>query len=251
MTEQIITSPEGSDQTPRKIRGMFGAISPTYDRLNRLLSGRRDCHWRRVTARRVVDGLAPCARVLDVATGTGDLARELDRAARREQRRRGETAGIEIVGSDFTRGMLTHAREKFLATDYRWAEGDGLNLPFASESFDAATVAFGLRNMVDRTRALAEMTRVVRPGGRVAILEFSQPRMPVFGWFYDLYSFRIMPRLGAWISGSDAYLYLAESIRAFWSPEELSEQMRNVGLREIDARPMMFGVVYLHIGTKA
>lgn len=217
---------------------MFAQISPTYDRLNHLFSGALDHHWRRVTARELTRGLSPCARILDVATGTGDLARALERRA----------PDANIIGLDFTRPMLDLAARKFEDRGMAWIEGDGLTLPVASESVDACSIAFGLRNMADKAAALREMRRVTRPGGRVAILEFSQPRNPIMQWLYDLYSFTIMPRLGKLISGSEAYLYLPESIRAFWSSEELARQMEAAGLRNIRMIPMTGGVVRLHIG---
>lgn len=243
-------SPEARDQRPEKIRGMFGAITPAYDRLNRLLSGWLDTRWRAAAAREICRDPAPTRRFLDVATGTGDLAEALRCAAMKAG-----AQNIEIVGADFTRPMLERALAKFPipgAPGLRraWIEADALNLPVASGAFDASAVAFGLRNMIDKSRALAEMTRAVRPGGRVAVLEFSQPRNPFFRALYDLYSFKVMPRLGAWISGCDAYLYLAESIRAFWTPAELAEAMRKTGLADVKIHSFMFGAVCLHIGTK-
>lgn len=229
-----------AEQHPARIRGMFGGIAPTYDRLNRLFSGTLDQRWRRVTAAEALRGLPPRPRVLDLATGTGDLAGALRAAG----------AGA-VVGADFTRPMLSLAAQKFGGGEYRWIEADGTRLPFATDAFDALTVAFGLRNMVDRPAALREMARVVRPGGCVAVLEFGQPRNPLFSRVYDWYSFTIMPRLGQFISGSDAYLYLAESIRKFYSADELAEQMRQAGLEGISIRPFMGGVVYLHIGVVA
>lgn len=225
---------------------MFGAITPAYDRLNHLLSGSLDKRWRRRAARETLAGLTPCGRLLDVATGTGDLAWTLRQTAAGMK----GTEAVEVTGADFTFPMLQRASEKYPQGGMSWAEADGLNLPFADNAFDAATIAFGLRNMADKRRGLAEMARVVRPGGRVAILEFSQPPNRLFRGLYDFYSFSVMPRVGAWISGSDAYYYLARSIRGFWSPEQLSEEMERVGLRPMKATGLMMGVVYLHLGEK-
>lgn len=238
-------NPTSVDQTPEAIRGMFGAITPTYDRLNFLFSGALDRRWRRRAAREAVAGLRPCARLLDVATGTGDLARALAEAARREV----PGAPPLVAGADFTRPMLREAARKYGRTA-AWIEADGLRLPLRSGEWDAVTIAFGLRNMADKPAALAELARVLRPGGRLAILEFSQPANPLFRALYDFYSFTVMPRVGHWISGSEAYLYLARSIRAFWGPAELSDAMRAAGLGQVRATALMGGVVYLHVGTK-
>lgn len=219
---------------------MFAEIAPSYDRLNRLFSGALDTRWRASLAGELTRGLEPCRRLLDVATGTGDVARALERKAPR--------AGI--VGADFTRPMLERAREKFGVRAFDWIEADGLLLPFASGCFDGVSISFGLRNMADRRRGLAEMARVVRPGGRVAILEFSQPRGALLRRLYDFYSFAVMPRLGRWMSGTSAYLYLSRSIREFWSPEQLAGAMREAGLERVRARSIAGGIVYLHVGEK-
>jgi demethylmenaquinone methyltransferase/2-methoxy-6-polyprenyl-1,4-benzoquinol methylase len=251
-------APAGDDQSPERIRGMFAAIAPTYDRLNHLLSGRLDRRWRALAARAAVEGLRPCRRLLDVATGTGDLARALERAARREWRNAGGSsvngnAAMTppiIYGADFTRPMLVRAGSKYGWNGFRWIEADGMRLPLPDGAVDACTIAFGLRNMMDRAAALAEMARVVRPGGRVVILEFSRPTNPLVRTLYDFYSHRVLPRVGAWISGSDAYRYLAASIREFWGPTALVDQMRLAGLTDVRWRGLMLGVVCLHVGVK-
>lgn len=223
---------------------MFGAITPHYDRLNRLFSGRLDTRWRRLAARTALDGLRPCQRLLDVATGTGDLARALQlEAARLGHQPR-------VYGADFTRPMLDRAAIKFSKSGMGWIEADGTRLPFAPACCDALTIAFGLRNMVDRAGALAEFARVLRPGGRVVILEFGRPRNTLFRALYEFYSFGLMPRLGRLLSGTDAYLYLARSVREFWSADELSRRMENAGFESVRARPLMLGVVYLHTGVR-
>lgn len=233
-----LDAPRGGDQSPRRIRSMFEQITPTYDRLNLIFSGAIDRRWRAKLASELTRGLSPCERVLDVATGTGDVARAIRRCA----------SGAHVVGVDFTRPMLQRAGEKFGREGYDWIEGDGLRLPFGDAAFDACCIAFGLRNMSDKFAGLAEMRRVVRPGGRVAILEFSQPPNPVIRRLYDFYSFTVMPRVGRWVSGSKAYLYLSESIREFWSADELARQMQRAGLINVRAISLTFGVAYLHIG---
>lgn len=244
--ETLAPAPAGNDQSPERIRGMFAAITPAYDRLNHLLSGQMDRRWRRIAADEAVRGLEPCRRLLDVATGTGDLANALSQVVERSQNLR-----PDIVGVDFTGPMLKQALKKYGTYGFRWIEGDGLHLPLPDAAFDACTIAFGLRNMVDRPRALAEMARVVRPGGRVVILEFSQPRNRLIRAGYDWYSYQVLPRVGAWLSGSRAYLYLADSIRDFWGAEELAEQMRRAGLTDVRYRPLMFGVVALHAAVRS
>lgn len=245
-TPPAADAPEGSDQTPEKIRSMFERISPSYDRLNLLLSGAMDRRWRARMADEMTRGLRPITRVLDVAAGTGDLANAIRRRAA------GSAAGAAplVVGADFTRSMLVRARKKFGADGYQWIEADGLRLPFADAAFDLSSIGFGLRNMADRRAALAEMARVVRPGGRVGVLEFSQPTHPVFRALYDFYSFTIMPRVGHWLSGSSAYLYLPQSIRSFLGPEELAALMREVGLVNVRWIPLAMGSVVIHVGEK-
>jgi demethylmenaquinone methyltransferase/2-methoxy-6-polyprenyl-1,4-benzoquinol methylase len=239
---------------------MFSAITPTYDRLNLLFSAALDRRWRERAAGEAIQGLSPGHRLLDVATGTGDLARELARAAQAQNRRQpspchetslaGNEFGIRVTGIDFTRSMLKRAVKKYGRAGFCWIEADGLRLPLADHSFDAVTIAFGLRNMADKPAALRELIRVARPGGRVVVLEFSQPQNRLFRMLYDFYSFRIMPCLGRWISGSNAYEYLAQSIRGFWRPDELADQMRRAGLTGVRAIPLTMGIVYMHSGVK-
>ena len=146
--------------------------------------------------------------------------------------------------------MLAEVRRKYGCERMHWIEGDGLKLPFASGSFDGASIAFGLRNMEDRRAALREFGRILRPGGRLAILEFSRPRGVLMRSFYDFYSFRVMPRVGRWLSGSDAYLYLPESIRLFWNAEELSEAMKEAGFSGVRYQRLTGGVVTIHVADK-
>src|SRR5437867_835519 len=188
------------DKRETRIRRMFGAIAPSYDLLNHLLSLNIDRHWRWRTTRLVPP--AGDAPILDLCTGTGDLALAYDRAAKRR---------VPIVGADFCHEMLVRARQKThkraASQRIRYVEADAQQLPFADDTFQIVTVAFGLRNVTDYEKGLSEMVRVARPGGRVAILEFSRPRHFLFGRLYQLYFTHILPRIGNMVSRSpdDAY----------------------------------------------
>ncbi len=233
------------DKREVRIRRMFGAIAPTYDRLNHLLSLNVDHYWRWRTTRLVPpEGDAP---ILDLCTGTGDLALAYDRAA---------SGRVEIVGADFCHEMLLPAREKTRrrrADDHiRYVEADAQHLPFPGDTFQITTVAFGLRNVTDTDRGLAEMVRVTRPGGRVAILEFSQPRSRLFGPLYRFYFRRVLPLIGQLISRSkdNAYRYLPASVQEFPDGEALAERLRRHGLRDVRWHPLTFGIATLYVGVK-
>lgn len=218
---------------------MFDAIAPRYDLLNRVLSLGIDQGWRRRTVSAL--RLAPGARVLDLATGTGDLAIQI---ARREP-------AASVVGLDPSTRMLAIGQSKVeaagLGARVTLILGDAQRLPFADGSFDAITMAFGIRNVPDRPRALAEMARVLRPGGRVAILELSEPRSGLMGHLARIHVHHVVPRLGALLSGAREYRYLQQSIAAFPSPEEFAEVMRQSGLAVIEVTPLSFGVAALHV----
>jgi demethylmenaquinone methyltransferase / 2-methoxy-6-polyprenyl-1,4-benzoquinol methylase len=225
---------------------MFAAIAPRYDLLNHLLSLNVDRYWRRRTTRLVPPkGDAP---ILDLCTGTGDLALAYDRAAQ---------GRVKVVGADFCHAMLILACQKTSkrqASDrIRYLEADAQRLPFADNRFQIAAVAFGLRNVTDTDRGLAEMVRVTRPGGRVAILEFSQPRGWLFGRLYRFYFRQVLPRIGQAISRSrdNAYHYLPASVLQFPDGEALAERLRRHGLTEVRWYPLTFGIATLYVGTKA
>jgi demethylmenaquinone methyltransferase/2-methoxy-6-polyprenyl-1,4-benzoquinol methylase len=234
------------DKREARIRRMFGQVAPRYDLLNHLLSLNVDKYWRWRTTRLVPpEGDAP---ILDSCTGTGDLALAYDRAARGQ---------VPIVGADFCPEMLVRAVEKAerrgAGGHVRFVEADAQRLPLPSNYFQIAMVAFGLRNVTDTDRGLAEMVRVTRPGGRVAILEFSQPRHWLFGRLYRFYFTHVLPAVGQAISRSkdSAYRYLPASVREFPDGEVLAEKLRSHGLRDVSLHPFTFGIATLYVGVKA
>ena len=229
------------DKTPARIREMFDQISPRYDLLNHLLSLNSDVLWRR----KAVERLGPVKRVLDVCSGTGDMAFEL--------RRRW---GARVVGSDFAYRMLeigqAKARRRSLEEAVGFQQADTLRLPFRDASFDAATVAFGIRNVVDAPRGIAEMARVTRPGGKVLILEFTLPRNALLRWGYLAYFGNVLPRIGRMIARSeiDAYRYLPDSVAKWPSPDELKAQMERAGLKDVGYDLLFGGVAAIHMGVR-
>lgn len=222
---------------------MFDRIAPRYDFVNRVLSFGLDRGWRRRTVRALALGERP--RVLDVATGTGDLAIELLRA---------RPLG-EVIGLDPSPGMLALARSKLdrlgLGGRVTLIEGDAQQLPLASCEVDAATIAFGIRNVPDRGAALRELARVVRPGGRVAVLELGEPRSGVLGALARLHTRHVVPRLGAWLGGTREYRYLQRSIAAFPPAPEFADFMRAHGLQILEVLPLTFGACTLYLATPA
>lgn len=223
------------------VRGMFGRVAYRYDLLNHLLSFHIDKHWRAGTVRRVRHILErPGTRVLDLCCGTGDLTLALQRSAKRV-----------VYGSDFCHPMLVVARGKSARQRARTElfEADALQLPLANASFDLVTVAFGFRNLADYGAGLAEMRRILKPGGTIAILEFTRPPNPLVRAAYGAYSARVLPAIGGWISGDrDAYAYLPDSVRKFPDAPELAEQMRRAGLDGVEFEYFTAGTVALHLG---
>jgi demethylmenaquinone methyltransferase/2-methoxy-6-polyprenyl-1,4-benzoquinol methylase len=223
---------------PERVRDMFDRISPSYDRMNLLMSMGRDGRWRRLGVRAA--GVQPGDAALDVCCGTGDFAVELRRTVGPSGR---------VVGLDFSPQMLEMARRKCSAVE--WLQGDALALPFADGEFAAACVGFGVRNLSDHRRGFAEMARVVRPGGRVVCLELSTPPAPV-RTCSQLWTDHGVPVLGRLVAGdADAYRYLPESVHRFPGAPELAELMRESGLEAVRYRRLMLGVVALHVGTVA
>lgn len=233
----------GEREAARWVRGMFGRVARRYDLLNHLLSFQLDRLWRARTVRRLRPILErPGAAALDLCCGTGDLLVALE-----------TMQGRPAFGADFSRPMLEAARRKLTARGLASSlvEADALALPFPDRSFDAVTIGFGFRNLANYEAGLIELHRVIKPGGALAILEFSQPRVPVFAALYRFYSERLLPALGGWISGEPgAYRYLPESVRRFPSPEELAEAMRAAGFPQVEYERMTGGVVALHLGRR-
>ena len=213
------------------VRSMFDRIAPVYDAMNRMMTLGLDQRWRRLAVRLVV---RPGDRVLDGCCGTGDLG--IAAAA----------AGATVVGLDFSPRMLERARRKAPALE--WIQGDLLELPFADASFDAATVGFGVRNVADLQRGIAELRRVLRPGGRLAILEITTPRGPLKP-FYKLWFDVLIPVAGRILPGGKAYTYLPASVRRFPGPEALAALLEGKAFVDVDFRRLAGGIVALHTGT--
>jgi ubiquinone/menaquinone biosynthesis methyltransferase len=222
------------------VRSMFDRISRRYDLMNSVMSAGLHHRWRTRAVELAEVGIGD--RALDVCCGTGDFSIALKRAV---------GAGGEVVGLDFSEPMLEVARTKSaeLGMEIEYLEGNALDLPFDDERFDAATVGFGVRNVVDLQRALGEMRRVVRPGGRVVVLEISTPERPPLSWFYALWFDRIVPLLGAVTGEADAYSYLPESVRRFPPAAGLAKRMHDAGLRDVRYLVIAGGIVAIHAGT--
>jgi len=235
------------DKREVRIRRMFAQIAPWYDFLNHLLSLNIDKRWREKTAKLVPPLPASNGPILDLCTGTGDLALTYDRAA-------GGT--VPIIGADFCHEMLVRAAEKARECRaderVRFVEADAQALPFPSDTFQLVSNAFGLRNITDPDRGLAEMVRVLRPGGRIAILEFSKPRHWLFGRLYRAYFRYLLPLMGQLLSRSkeSAYRYLPESVLKFPDYEDLAAKLRTHGLTEVRYEPLTFGIATLYVGSK-
>ena len=222
---------ESGTLPPERVASMFDRIAPVYDVMNRVMTAGLDQRWRRETVRAVV---RPGDAVLDAACGTGDLAVLASRA------------GGRVTGLDFSEAMLARARRK--ARELDWVQGDLLALPFADETFDSATIGFGVRNVADLDRALAELRRVLVPGGRLAILEITRPR-GALRFFYSAWFDRVVPLLGKVLPGGEAYTYLPASVRRFPGPDELVARL--AGFEDVRYRLFAGGIVALHTAVKA
>jgi demethylmenaquinone methyltransferase / 2-methoxy-6-polyprenyl-1,4-benzoquinol methylase len=231
-------TPRSGTLTEPQVRAMFDRIAGFYDVMNTVMTAGLHHRWRARAADLAALGAGDSA--LDVACGTGDLAIELSRRVGGDG---------EVIGSDFAQEMLERARVK--APALQWDLGNALDLPYVSNRFDAATVGFGARNFSDLDRGLAEMARVVKPGGRVVVLEITTPRKPPLSTFYSLWFDRIVPLLGRVTGENEAYTYLPNSVKRFPGPEGLAAAMERAGLREIRWILTAGGIIALHVGTKA
>ena len=239
--KQIITK---ADKHPRRIGQMFNRIAPTYDFLNHFLSAGIDLKWRKMTVRDM--GIENSDLVLDLACGTGDLG-----FAALEQE-----PGCSVVGVDLAYKMLEIAREKATkknktGASYCFLSGDILHLPFKSSRFDKSMIAFGIRNVLDTKKAFAEIHRVLKPGGILAVLEFSLPKKPFLRDLYLIYFKKVLPFIGGIVSGDpEAYRYLPSSVNSFTPPEVLSLEMQETGFRIRAVRQYTGGISYLILGEK-
>jgi len=234
--ERTLTDSEAAHE--RAVKEMFAGIAGKYDLLNHVLSLNIDRTWRRKVRRELADILSrPDAVVLDVACGTGDLSIELQAGSK-----------AKIIGTDFCRPMLAIAAQK---SSIDFVESDAMTLSFADDTFDAATIAFGLRNLPNYEDGLRELSRVLKPGGRLVILECSHPRLPVFRELYDFYFNRVLPKIGGLVSGSGAaYTYLPNSVAKFPDQRTLASMMERVGFTEIKFQNLTGGIAALHSGVK-
>ena len=228
----------------RAIGEMFSRIAPRYDLLNRLLSAGIDRRWRRAAVAQMSPAVG--GRHLDLATGTADMALEI-------VRQKGEAA--RIAGADLSVEMMKIGRGKCLeagrGSNVFFVRAPGESLPFRDAVFDSACVAFGIRNVVERELALREMCRVVRPGGRIVVLEFSVPEDRILGGLYRFYFTRVLPWIGGMVSSRrEAYQYLPDSVLAFPAPEEFGRMMRSAGCASVASRPLTFGIVTLYVGVR-
>lgn len=227
----------------RAVREMFSGIAGKYDFLNHFLSVNIDKRWRRKVSAKLKDVLEnPEAIVLDVACGTGDLSLELKNAGK-----------AKVIGTDFCRPMLAVAKEKTLKENQTipYIEGDGMNLAFEDKIFDAVTIAFGLRNFSNWQDGLKELHRVLKTGGKIAILEFSAPIVPGFRQAFQFYFSHVLPRIGGAVSGSrGAYKYLPDSVSKFPDQKKLSAMMREIGFKTVEYKNLTGGIAAIHTGEK-
>jgi demethylmenaquinone methyltransferase/2-methoxy-6-polyprenyl-1,4-benzoquinol methylase len=225
------------------VRDMFSGIATKYDALNHILSANIDKRWRSRVARLLKDTLLdPGSVVLDVACGTGDLSIELRRSGK-----------ASVIGTDFCRPMLALADEKSETGEFGipFVEGDGMRLAFADGTFDAVTIAFGLRNFSNWEAGLRELHRVLKPSGRLVILEFSSPVVPGFRQAFRFYFTRVLPRIGGLVSGSrGAYEYLPDSVSKFPDQKGLASMMRQIGFSDVEYTNLTGGIAAIHCGTK-
>jgi len=236
-----LTTPHHLPDKSQRVRGMFDAIAPTYELVNTLFSGGRDHAWRRKAVKSA--GITAGDTVLDVACGTGDFARTFHHHCPPPRL---------IVGCDFAPAMLCRAQSR-TGPHMQWVRGDALSLPFPDASFTVVSCAFGIRNFQVLDAGLREMFRVLQPGGRAVILEFSRPRNRLWRAFYELYASRIMPLGAAWVSGdrTGAYRYLPRSVVSFPGNPELTERLIKAGFANVSSTALTFGIVTVYVARRA
>jgi demethylmenaquinone methyltransferase / 2-methoxy-6-polyprenyl-1,4-benzoquinol methylase len=233
-----IRAPEANKARSESIQAMFQRIAPHYDLMNRLMTGGQDVAWRRQVIR--LANLQPCARLLDLGTGTGDLTREALR----------QSPGCRPVSADFTLEMM-QAGQRMNGPVMQWSCADALSLPFPDETFDAVVSGFLLRNVVDLPRALREQMRVLKPGGRMVALDTTRPRKSMLSPFIQFHMHRVIPFLGGLLTGSrDAYTYLPETSEHFLMAEDLQGQIKTAGFGQAGFKRLNFGTVAIHWGVK-
>lgn len=232
-------APEGNDAPPAQVRAMFDRIAPVYDGMNAAISGFQEPRWRRLAVRAA--GLGPGMRALDVACGTGKVAADLHAAV---------SPGGSVLGIDFSPRMIERASAAFAdRAGLAFAVGDALALPVEEGTFDAATIAFGMRNLADHRQGFAELRRAVRPGGRVVCLEIARPRGRV-GRAIQAWFDRVVPVIGRMVGQGSAYAYLVRSTKAYPTPERIAEIMAEAGLERVRWTALSGGIVTLHVGVR-
>ena len=243
---KVMDKPLYTGEKEPYVRDMFAAIAPQYDTLNAILSFNQHKAWRRLAVR--MANVRPGDHCLDVCTGTGDFAIDL-------AQKTGKTGSV--IGADFCEPMIRNGLDKTARASAMPQNGpitmmvaNAEALPYPDNRFDVVTVGFGVRNVARLDKAVSEMARVIKPGGRVAILEFNRPRPVWYKPFVDFYLFHILPRIGGLLSRKEAYTYLPESMKRFVSREELAAIMEQAGLRDIQVRDLNFGTVCIHLGVK-
>jgi len=238
-----LANPHQKADKADRVKGMFSAIAPSYDLNNRLHSFGRDQAWRKKAVQ--LASVKPGDTVLDIACGTGDLTEQF-----------AATPAAQVLGIDFTPAMLEIAREKVKNRPYApkvdYREGDAMNLAVPDASAEVLSIAFGIRNVAEPRKAFAEFFRVLKPGGRLIVLEFDRPRTPPMSWGYDLYCGWIMPRTATLISGdrSGAYRYLPASVESFYTRDQMQQELRNLGFADVVAKPLTFGICVCYRAIK-
>jgi demethylmenaquinone methyltransferase/2-methoxy-6-polyprenyl-1,4-benzoquinol methylase len=250
-TAPLLADPHAVGDKAQRVRRMFVAIAPSYDLNNRLHSLGMDQHWRSVAVK--MAEVKATDTIVDVACGTGDLTLKL---ARKKSEARSQNPDGGVVGIDFTYDMLPIARRKAAGlggSAPAFMQGDAVALPLADKSADIVSIAFGIRNVADWGKAIDEFARVLKPGGRLIILEFSLPENALLRGLYNFYFRRILPRTATWISGDQtgAYRYLPESVNTFISREAMQERMARAGFGAIEARPLTLGICVCYKGVRA